>query len=182
MAKYKFTSNLSVTGIEELKKKLQRYKDYTLQRKIDLIVQNLIELGADVANAAVNQTKVGQKYVKISVKIDDTKGEHRGYIISTGAIMEQDGYEPFNIMLAVEFGAGIHHNGKANPKAAEFGLGVGTFPGQVHAFDDGWWYFDDETGTWKYSHGIKATMPMYNADKAILENYVKVVREVAKSR
>ena len=81
-------------------------------------------------------------------------------------------------MLAVEFGAGIFYNSTENPKAPELGFGVGTYPGQIHAFEDGWYYWDDKTETWRYTHGIKATMPMYNAEQQIIQQYVKIAREV----
>ena len=81
-------------------------------------------------------------------------------------------------MLAVEFGAGIFYNSEENPKAPELGFGVGTYPGQIHAFEDGWYYWDDKTETWRYAHGIKATMPMYNAEQQIIQQYVKIAMEV----
>ena len=78
----------------------------------------------------------------------------------------------------MEFGAGIHYNSTANPNADKFGFGVGTFPGQVHAFEDGWYYWNEEAQEWQYTHGVKATMPMYNADIEIIQNVVKTAKEV----
>ena len=92
--------------------------------------------------------------------------------------LAQEGQTVFYTLLAVEFGAGIFYNSKENPKAPELGFGVGTYPGQIHAFEDGWYYWDDKTETWRYTHGIKATMPMYNAEQQIIQQYVKIAREV----
>lgn len=89
-------------------------------------------------------------------------------------------YGTVNTLLLVEFGAGIHFNATANPKASEMGMGVGTFPDQTHAFEDGWYYLNEDN-RWVYTHGTKATMPMYNAMKAIREQYVTVAKEVFKS-
>lgn len=182
MAKYKFTSNLSTYGIEKLKGKLQDYKTYKLPRKVEQLVRELVEVGAEKAKVEVGESPLG-KYVRINVKVDSEKGLKRGYIISTGDVWESEGYEPFNVMLAVEFGAGIHYNKKGNPKAPEFGLGVGTFPGQTHALDEnGWWFFDEKTETWKHSYGVKATMPMYQADVEIIKQYKKIVQKVKNTR
>ena len=80
-------------------------------------------------------------------------------------------------MLLVEFGAGIHYNANANPKAGEMGCGVGTFPGQIHAFEDGWYYWGEDK-KWHYTHGTKATMPMYSASVAIREKVRECAKEV----
>lgn len=181
MAKYKFKAKLSIEGIQNIKRELERYRDYTLQRKKEMLIKRLLEEGAATAQAAITESPQGN-YVTIKTKIETT-GEPRGYLIATGEVLESEGYEPFNVMLAVEFGAGIHYNHKANPKAGEFDLGVGTYPGQTHAFDEnGWWFFDEKTDKWRHSYGIKATMPMYKADQQILKRYLKVVREVSRMR
>ena len=80
--------------------------------------------------------------------------------------------------MLIEFGAGIHYNHVENPKASEFGMGVGTYPGQTHAFQEEGWYYMDESGEWHHTYGVKATMPMYNADIEILMNINRVAREI----
>ena len=84
-------------------------------------------------------------------------------------------------MLLIEFGAGIRYNPLPNPKAGEYGMGVGTYPGQMHAFDPAGWYYWGEDEKWHHSYGIKATMPMYNAAKIIQERVVQIAREVFSS-
>lgn len=81
-------------------------------------------------------------------------------------------------MLAIESGAGIHYNSTPNPIADKFGLGVGTFHGQVHAFEDMWFYWDENAQEWKPTHGVKATIPMYSADMKNIKNVVKIAKEV----
>ena len=103
----------------------------------------------------------------------------KGILLAKGAVKEQEGYEPFSILLAIEFGAGAHYNPTPNPLiSSEFPYGVGTFPGQTHAYQDMWWYWDESTQEWKPTHGVKATMPMYNADMEIIQNVAKVAKEV----
>jgi hypothetical protein len=97
--------------------------------------------------------------------------------MAVGEIKDVPGREPFSILMAVEFGAGIYYNKDGNPKAPDFGFGVGTYPDQRFAFSDGWWFMNDD-GKWVYTHGVKATMPMYNALKTMKENTDAIVKEV----
>jgi hypothetical protein len=94
--------------------------------------------------------------------------------------VDKDGnaYPPFSTILAIEFGAGIHFNSTPNPNADKFGLGVGTFPGQIHAFEDMWFYWDETDQMWKPTHGVKATMPMYNAQMELINNAIKIAKTV----
>lgn len=177
MAKYKFSTDLSVSGIKNLQKQLQHYKDNTLQHKVELYVKKLAELGTNVINAKVGESPLGH-YVTLKTDISEEKAGCKAILIATGEVKESEGFAPFNTLLAIEFGAGIHYNKTPNPNADKFGLGVGTFPGQIHAFDDGWYYWDDKSQKWRYTHGVKATMPMYNASTAIIENYVKIAKEI----
>ena len=99
-------------------------------------------------------------------------------LIAAGKTVEVEDREPFYTLLAIEFGAGIYYNsGNENPKANDFGLGVGTYPGQIHAFEDGWYYLGDDN-QWHYTHGVKAAMPMYNATMEIINQYKQIAREV----
>ena len=59
------------------------------------------------------------------------------------------------------------------------GYGVGTFPGQTHAFqEEGWWFKDEETDKWIHSYGVQATMPMYNASIEMRQKVTEIAKEV----
>ena len=152
----KIKVDLSVQGIEKIKQELLNYKN-DLQVKCNEIVSRLTQLGLLVAKAKINESPMG-KYVSIEVHILTENNVCKSLLLATGEIQEHEGYEPFNVLLAVEFG-------------------VGTFPGQIHAFENGWYYYGEDE-KWHYTHGTKATMPMYNADMEIIKNIVKTVKEV----
>lgn len=177
MAKKVFKSDLSVKGLERLKKELLEYKRDYLQDRVKTLVERLAESGVSIAKANVNESPLG-KYVTIQANITEEQAGCKAIIVATGEVKESEGYAPFSTLLAIEFGAGIHHNSTANPNADKFGLGVGTFPGQIHAFDDGWWYWDDKLQEWRYTHGVKATMPMYNASMEMQNKIVSIAKEV----
>ena len=181
MAKKVFLSDLSVQGIENLKKELLNYKNYTLQQKVNEYVSRLLEVGITVAQTNVSESPLG-KYVTLSAHTIPGK-VCKGILIAKGEIKKEmdnkgNSYPPFSTILAIEFGAGVHFNPTPNPNADKFGLGVGTFPGQTHAFEDMWFYWDEKDQKWKPTHGVKATMPMYNAQMKMIQDATRIAREV----
>lgn len=78
-----------------------------------------------------------------------------------------------------EFGTGVYYNGAAgsspNPYGKELGFTIGSY-GKGNGKKDLWVY--EESGTMLLTHGIKATMPLYNAQKKITQEIESIVREV----
>lgn len=177
MANEVFKSDLSVNGVEALKSQLLQYKD-SLSIKCETLVSRLLQSGVGVSQSKISESPLG-KYVTVTTNISADKMGCKGILLAKGAVKEQDGYAPFSILLAIEFGAGVHFNPTPNPIiSSEFPYGVGTFPGQTHAYQDMWFYWDENTQEWRPTHGVKATMPMYSADMEIIQNVVKYAKEV----
>lgn len=175
MANKTYELKLSVRSVEELKKQLINYRDNELPNKVDMLVERLKNIGLQVVYSKIEESPLG-KYV--TVRVESSKMERT--ILATGVIKYAKGYAPFSTILAIEFGAGIHHNKAKNPNADKYGYGVGTFPNQMHAFEDGWYYWDDLAKEWKYTHGVKATMPMYEAEEAMRKEVLRIAKEVFK--
>lgn len=178
MANKVFKADLSVKGIETLKSQLLQYKD-SLSIKCETLVSRLLQSGVEVSQSKISESPLG-KYVTVTTNISADKMGCKGILLAKGAVKEQEGYAPFSILLAIEFGSGVHFNPTPNPLiSSEFPYGVGTFPGQVHAMEPGGWYFwSEEKQQWIHSYGVKATMPMYSADMQIIQNVVKTAKEV----
>ena len=177
MAKKVFKADLSVNGIEALNSQLLQYKD-NLPIKCEKLVSRLLQSGVEVSQSKISESPLG-KYVTVTTNISADKIGCKGILLAKGAVREQDGYAPFSILIAIEFGAGVHFNPTPNPLSAEMGYGVGTFAGQVHAMEPGGWYSSsEEKQQWIHSYGVKATMPMYSADMEIIKNVVKYAKEV----
>lgn len=178
MAKRVFKSDLSISGLNALKNQLLQYKD-SLSIKCEKLVSRLLQSGVAVSQAKISESPLG-KYVTVTTNISADKMGCKGILLAKGAVKEQEGYAPFSVLLAIEFGAGIHYNPTPNPLiSSEFPYGVGTFPGQVHAFQsEGWMYWDEKVQEWRHTYGVKATMPLYNADMEIIQNIVKIAKEV----
>ena len=173
MAKYKFSSDLSVKGIKNMIKELEHYRDVELPKKVERYVASLLE----VAESKIQESPLG-KYVTVTTSLSADKMGCTGILLAKGDVKHSKGFAPFSTLLAIEFGAGIFYNKEANPNADKFGLGVGTFPGQIHAFEDTWFYWDETDQKWKPTHGVRATMPMYLADKEIVEKVVEIAESI----
>lgn len=173
-----FKSGLSVKELENLKNELKNYKR-EIEKNTEILISRLLQSGVEVSQARINESPLG-KYVTVTTNISSDKMGCKGILLAKGAVKEQEGYAPFSVLLAIEFGSGVHFNPTPNPLiSSEFPYGVGTFPGQVHAMEPGGWYFwSEEKQQWIHSYGVKATMPVYSADMEIIQNVVKFAKEV----
>lgn len=177
MKKTVLEADLSVKGIKALKKQLLQYRD-DLPNKCEKLVSRLLQSGIETANTSISESPLG-KYVTVTTNISSEKMGCKGILLAKGQVKEQEGYAPFSILLAIEFGAGIHFNPTPNPLiGTDFPYGVGTFPGQTHAYQDMWWYWDESTNEWRPTHGVKATMPMFQASEKIQSEILKVAKDV----
>ena len=178
----KIKADLSVKGIESAKKKLIQYRDVELHRKCKEFVERLLQSGVSVSRAKIDESTLG-KYVTVTTDISADKMGCKGILLAKGEVKEQEGYAPFSILLAIEFGSGIHYNHTPNPIiGSEFPYGVGTFPGQIHANEDTWFYWDEKSQEWRPTHGVKATMPIYSADMEMIQKVEKIAKQVFKGR
>lgn len=175
MAKRVIRGELSSKGVLSIIKQLQDYKK-DLRQKAELLCQRLAESGLTVAQFAIGESPIG-KTVTLRIEMDPGPDGCKAMLIGTGQTKSND-YGTINTLLLIEFGAGIHYNHVGNPKAPEFGMGVGTFPNQKWAFNESGWWYKGEDEQWHHTYGTKATMPMYEASVAIREQVSAIAREV----
>ena len=174
--------DLSVKGIEELKRELLNYKEVTLKNLLCEYATELAKEGIGVA-----QQNVGNfgRYITFSIKVNPRKDGCNAllYAVDSEKIISQwktkDGMKSAEVspLLMAEFGSGW---GAENPMNVP-GVGQGTFPSetaQQNAFKEEGWYWMDLDGTWKHSRGINAKMPMYKASQRIQEIARSKAREV----
>lgn len=165
-------------SIQDCIKQIEAYRD-DLPRKCQEICRRLCETGQQTALVAINESPQG-KAVTLRMDIDPSKTGCKAMLIGTGKTVTDDKGRIYNLLLGIEFGSGIRLNPTANPLASEFGMGVGTFPGQKHALEPGGWMYLDKDGNWKHSYGVKATMPFYKAMTEVQRNVNDVVKDVFK--
>lgn len=182
MAKYTLKGSLSQKGIESLIKQVDIYQHRILPAKCELLIKSLLQKGINVVRATISQG-LGDAPKSYSTPtkytFDVSIGKYVGSFFLTSAPQVDEEGRVFYPHLAWEFGAGIeYNNGTSHPQAAEFGLGVGTFPDQRHAINPGYWYYRDGLGQLHLSLGTKAEMPMYKASIEIIRVIESTAREV----
>lgn len=159
--------DLSKSSIKSAIKQLEQYRD-SLKNKDELFVERLAVLGIPVIQEAISFSKS-----------DSNKNVDKEIIVGksdngkTQAVLRISGKD----VLFFEFGSGIYHNPTNTPHADKFGYGIGTYPGQKHAFDENGWWYRDSSGV-HHSYGTEATMPMLKASNEIIRNIRKIAREV----
>ena len=179
-----FKADLSVKGIEKLKKDLLHYKEVTLKNLLLKYVSELAEEGVKVAKSNVGGFG---RYITFSIEANPTKDGCTALLLAVDSekIISQwqtkDGIKSAEVspLLMAEFGSGW---GAENPMNVP-GVGQGTFPSETakqNAFKEEGWYWMDLDGTWKHSKGINARMPMYKASQEIRSIVRKKAKEVFK--
>ena len=161
--------NLSIDSIQNAIKEVEKYQE-ELNQKVELLVQKLAESGLEVAKAVVGTHTHGTGETLASLRIElDTEGN-----LKRATLIGQS-----EALLFLEFGAGIHFNqDMTHPMASELGYGVGTYPGQIHSFDENGWYYLGDDGKWHHSYGIKADMPMYKSAQAMRNKILSIAKSV----
>lgn len=172
----KISFNLSVSSIQNAIKEVQAYKN-SLNAKCEELCRQLIAVGYAVALQKINESPIGNTVVLNSALSPSSVG-CKAILMAVGQTKQADGYAPVNTLLLLEFGSGIHFNPVPNPMADKFGMGVGTFPDQTHAFEDGGWYFLGTDDKWHHSYGVKATMPMYSAIESMKNHVLELAKGV----
>ena len=162
-------------SLQEAIRQIEQYRD-ELPRKAQQLCQRLAEEGVKVADAAINSVPIGRT-ITLTTDINPSKMGCRAMLKMTGRETRTEDGRIYYSALGIEFGSGIYYNKTANPKSSEFGMGVGTFPGQTHAFQDKWYYLGDD-GEWHASNGVQASMPMYHAFSEMTKSVDKIVKEV----
>lgn len=168
MANRKYVVNLSEKGINYLISLLENEQN-SYREKLRIFVRRLIDIGIPIIDARINKSQGdSDKSHTIATNLDDNGDTISASITLSG-----------RDVLFIEFGAGIYYNkGNNNPKAAEMGYGVGTYPHQTHAINPGYWWYKGDDGKLHFSLGTEATMPMYKASIEMIKRVEEVAMEV----
>ena len=167
----KISMNLSSKSVRNAINDLKQYQE-SLLSKNDLFVMKLAQLGADIAEQQIYMADGD------SNKYHDLKIIPHSFGTYSEATIRLDGED----ILFIEFGSGIHYNASDPKHAEKFGYGVGTYPGQTHAFDPNGWWYRDSVGDRHHSYGTRATSPMLKASMVIIHEIRRIAREVYGSK
>ena len=104
----KISFGLSQKSIDEAIKQIEAYQK-SLDSKLSLFCEKLIERGQTVAVEKLTESPLGKT---VTMKSDKTEEEMgcKAVLIATGEVKYPEGREPFNLLFAIEFGAGVRYN------------------------------------------------------------------------
>lgn len=178
MAKRVFKASLSVSSILQLQKNLNAYRE-SLTDKCRRFVVALSEAG--IAVAKQNTGNYG-KYITFSTKTEPEKNGCKAIMLAseTGKIVSawktEEGIKTADVspLLMVEFGSGWRAE---NPMEVP-GVGQGTFPEQIHAYDKEGWYWIGLDDKLYHSYGISPKKPMYMASLEIQRIVIEKAKEI----
>ena len=174
MAKRVFKTDLSVKGIEQLKKDLLNYKNNTLQKKVNLLAQRLAEKGVAIAKSNIttldaiftgellNSIQVkkggGAKGTAIFYVVADSR--HAAYVeFGTGQLGLEGGYPyPF-------------------PEGVDWQYNTGKTIFEISPGQYGWFYPSDD-GQWYFTQGMPSRPFMYETSLELMQLVVRIAKEV----
>lgn len=174
MAKYKFSSDLSVKGIENLKRQLLDYKNNTLQHKVDLLAKRLADKGVDIAQANVARLDAiftGELISSIHTAYGgSTKGTAIFYVVADSS------HAAF-----VEYGVGqLGAEGGYPypfPEGVEWNYNTGKTIFEISPGQYGWFYPGND-GKWYFTQGMPSRPFMYETGLELARIVVETAREV----
>lgn len=172
MAKKRFKSDLSISGIKRLQEDIIKYQN-TLPNKARLLTERLAEMGVDIAKVNISRLDAvftGELIQSIhSVNKSSTRN---GAIFCVVADSEH--------AVFVEFGTGIVGQQSPYPYPLPSGMNWQYASGQtIRQLADGryGWFYPADNGQWYFTEGMPSRPFMY---ETALELQKKVVEEAKK--
>ena len=179
MGKRVLKAELSVKSIENLKKELLNYKNDELPNLLVKFTEELLKIGIQVVDERMNNASY--KFDKDNI-MSGADPSHNTFVriskfgSNVKATLVVTGRE----LLFIEFGAGVSFNtekgSSPHKKGEEFGFTIGSY-GKGYGSRKVWGYYNDN-GDLVLTRGVKAEMPMYYADIAMIQSVVEVARRV----
>lgn len=174
MAKRVFKADLSVNGIEQLKRELLNYKNNTLQNKVNLLVQRLATKGVTIAKA--NVTKLDAIFT--GELINSIQSKYGGSANGTAIFyVVADSHHA----AYVEFGTGqLGMEGSYPypfPEGIEWEYNTGKTIFEISPGEYGWFYPGND-GKWYFTQGMPSRPFMYETSMELMNLVVKTAKEV----
>ena len=161
MAKTVIKFSLNTKDIDRAIKELKQFKTEFIE-KCNRLIEELTDYGVEVAKVEVAQLD--------AVYTGELMNSIEGYYSPTynvGIIKAGAYYAAY-----VEFGTGVV--GKQSPHPNPQGW---QYDVNQHG-DEGWVYYDDESGTFRWTKGFKSRPFMYNTARQLERNCKRIAKEV----
>ena len=150
-------------SIAKAAKELREYSKW-IKGKADELAKRLAEYGLSrVRMGYAAAIYDGDKDIEVTV---EDQGTNTYAIVASGTKV-----------LFLEFGTGIKY-GDGHPLNSEFGFGPGTYPGQTHVPQPGYWWYTGSDGESHYSVGNAPSMVMYITGMELRDEIENIAKEV----
>lgn len=177
--------NVSLTtkgSLEKAIKYLEQYKK-DLAKKSEEFISRLIDIGIYAGEINAGQYK---NYIVFEKNLNLNKNDCEGLLIAMdkekiirqwyrGQTVVSAEVSP---LLMSEFGSGWLAEVLFQSVVGK--VGQGTFPEQIHAFDENGWWWTTLDGTKHHSKGEEPTHPMHQAYITMYSQIEKIAKEVFK--
>jgi hypothetical protein len=169
-----FKTDLSRSGIADLRKQLVDYKNNVLQQKVDLLAKRLAEKGVAIAQtniATYDAIFSGELISSIEARYGgSTKGSAVFYVVADS-----------RHAVFVEFGTGqLGLEGSYPypfPEGVEWNYNTGKTIFEIENGQYGWFY-PAEDGTWRFTQGMPSRPFMYETAVELMTEIAKTAKEV----
>ena len=169
-----FKTDLSRSGIADLRKQLVDYKNNVLQQKVDLLAKRLAEKGVAIAQtniATYDAIFTGELISSIEARYGgSTKGTAVFYVVADS-----------RHAVFVEFGTGqLGLEGSYPypfPEGIEWNYNTGKTIFEIENGQYGWFY-PAEDGTWRFTQGMPSRPFMYETAVELMTEIAKTAKEV----
>ena len=169
-----FKTDLSRSGIADLRKQLVDYKNNVLQQKVDLLAKRLAEKGVAIAQtniATYDAIFTGELISSIEARYGgSTKGSAVFYVVADS-----------RHAVFVEFGTGqLGLEGSYPypfPEGVEWNYNTGKTIFEIENGQYGWFY-PAEDGTWRFTQGMPSRPFMYETAVQLMTEIAKTAKEV----
>lgn len=183
------TIHIDLFDVASIDRAVREIRDYSkwVERKTDELRQRVAELIRDHAEPFYQDAMVSDTY--LARASDSDRFESEGPIRASVQVTVDPQGDGITLVVAhgkdavwIEFGAGVHYNGAAgryaNPlgENLDFISAIGTY-GYGNGAKDTWGYYD-ENRVLHLTHGAPASMPLYNAVMAVVNDIERIAREV----
>lgn len=169
-----FKTDLSRSGIADLRKQLVDYKNNVLQQKVDLLAKRLAEKGVAIAQnniATYDAIFTGELISSIEARYGgSTKGSAVFYVVADS-----------RHAVFVEFGTGqLGLEGSYPypfPEGVEWNYNTGKTIFEIENGQYGWFY-PAEDGKWYFTQGMPSRPFMYETAVELMTEIAKTAKEV----
>lgn len=154
---------LDASSVDAAVREIQEYARW-VQTKAEALAKRLAAYGLTQVRIGYNAAVYDEdKHIEVSVA---NRGDNTYVITAEG-----------RDVLFLEFGAGVRY-GDGHPLNGELGMGPGTYPGQTHVPEPGYWWYMGEDGESHFSVGNAPSMVMYLTAMELEREVERIAMEV----